>query len=76
MLREINYPGDVGFDSLELNPTDSNMFTIIQSKELHHKCVSILGSANIIVQELVNHNTKLENIVFYQTVYAGVNLYA
>jgi len=53
-LREDYYPGDVGFDPLNLKPTDPAEFEIIHTKELQNGRVAMLGIAGMVAQELVN----------------------
>ena len=74
-LREMYYPGDLGFDPLGLKPTDAAGFAKMQTKELQNGRLAMLGVAGMCAQELVNHKTILETIDFYQKVYSGINPY-
>jgi len=74
-VREGYYPGDVGFDPLGLKPTDAKDFVNMQTKELQNGRLAMIGAAGMCSQELVNHRTIVETIVFYQKVSAGVNPY-
>ena len=53
-LKDEYYPGDVGFDPLNLKPTDGAEFAEMQTKELQNGRLAMLGTAGIIAQELVN----------------------
>ena len=52
-LKDTYYPGDVGFDPLNLKPTDADEFATIQTKELQNGRLAMLGAAGMIAQELV-----------------------
>jgi len=75
-LRDTYYPGDVGFDPLNLKPTDKIDFQRMQTKELQNGRLAMIGVAGMCAQELVNHRTILETIDFYSKVYNGENPYA
>jgi len=53
-LRENYYPGDVGFDPLGLKPTDPAAFATMQTKELQHGRLAMIGAAGMCAQEFVN----------------------
>lgn len=53
-LKDDYYPGDVGFDPLNLKPADGAEFAEMQTKELQNGRLAMLGTAGIIAQELVN----------------------
>jgi len=75
-LRENYYPGDIGFDPLNLKPEDPKAFASMQTRELQNGRLAMLGVAGMCAQELVNHRTIFETIDFYQKVYGGENPYA
>ncbi len=52
-LKDTYYPGDVGFDPLNLKPTDADEFATMQTKELQNGRLAMLGAAGMIAQELV-----------------------
>lgn len=64
-LRSSYYPGDLGFDPLNLKPTDADEFATMQSKELSHGRLAMIGVAGMCAQELVNHKTIFETYQFY-----------
>lgn len=64
-LREDYYPGDIGFDPLGLKPKDPADFDIMQTKELQHGRLAMLGAAGIVAQELVDGKGIVEH---FQTV--------
>ena len=53
-LKDDYYPGDIGFDPLNLKPTDADEFAAMQTKELQNGRLAMLGAAGMIAQELVN----------------------
>jgi len=53
-LREDYYPGDVGFDPLNLKPSDPAEFAELHTKELQNGRLAMIGIAGMVVQELVN----------------------
>ena len=64
-LREDYYPGDIGFDPLGLKPEDPEEFDVMQTKELQHGRLAMLGAAGIVLQELVDGKGIFEH---FQTV--------
>ncbi len=52
-LNDRYYPGDVGFDPLNLKPSDPEEFATMQTKELQNGRLAMLGAMGMIVQELV-----------------------
>ena len=52
-LKDNYYPGDVGFDPLNLKPTNADEFATMQTKELQNGRLAMLGAAGMIAQELV-----------------------
>lgn len=74
-LRENYYPGDVGFDPLNLKPSDPVAFNNMATKELQNGRLAMIAVAGMCSQELVNHRTIMETIDFYSKVYNGANPY-
>ena len=74
-LRENYYPGDVGFDPLGLKPTNGKDFANMQTKELQNGRLAMIGWSGMCAQELINHRTIVETIVFYQKVFSGADPY-
>jgi len=74
-LRDNYYPGDVGFDPLNLKPTDPSAFRNMQTRELQNGRLAMIAVAGMCSQELVNHRTILGTIDFYGKVYNGINPY-
>jgi len=54
--------GDLGFDPLGLAPKSAEEFAVIQAKELSNGRLAMLGTAGMLVQELVNGKGILENL--------------
>jgi len=54
ILKDDYYPGDIGFDPLNLKPDNFDEFAIMSTKELQHGRLAMLGIAGIVAQELVN----------------------
>ena len=52
-LKEDYVNGDLGFDPLNLKPTDSDAFDTIRTKELQNGRLAMLGVAGMVAQELV-----------------------
>jgi len=61
-LKDNYYPGDVGFDPLNLKPTDADEFATMQTKELQNGRLAMLGAAGMIAQELVNGKEIFVNL--------------
>jgi hypothetical protein len=53
-LKEDYFPGDVGFDPLNLKPESEEDFMVMSSKELQNGRLAMLGIAGMVAQELVN----------------------
>jgi len=53
-LNDSYYPGDVGFDPLNLKPSDPEEFATMQTKELQNGRLAMLGAMGMIAQELVD----------------------
>jgi len=51
-IRAEHSPGDLGFDPLELRPTDAAAMEQMQTKELNHGRLAMIGIAGMVVQEL------------------------
>ena len=62
LLNEDYYPGDVGFDPLDLKPTDPEAFAEMQTKELQNGRLAMLAAAGFLAHELVNHKPILETL--------------
>jgi len=74
-LRDSYYPGDIGFDPLNLKPTNKEKFADMQTRELQNGRLAMIAWAGMCSQELVNHKGILETIIYYQKVYSGINPY-
>ena len=61
-LRDDYIPGDVGFDPLNLKPTDPAEFEIMQTKEIQNGRLAMIGAAGMIAQELVNGKEIFVNL--------------
>jgi hypothetical protein len=55
--------GDLGFDPLGLQPSDSAKFDEIRTNELQNGRLAMLGVAGIVAQELVNNKGVIENLL-------------
>mmetsp|Transcript_36116 Transcript_36116/g.53845 ORF Transcript_36116/g.53845 Transcript_36116/m.53845 type:complete len:290 (-) Transcript_36116:85-954(-) len=75
-LRDTYYPGDLGFDPLGLKPKDNYEFQRMQTKELSHGRLAMLGWAGMCSQELVNHRTIGDTLDFYSTLFSGGDPYS
>ena len=53
MLNDDYYPGGIGFDPLGLKPSDGAEFAEMQTKELQHGRLAMLGAMGMIAQEQV-----------------------
>jgi len=51
-IRSDHVPGDLGFDPLNLKPTDAEEFKTMQTKELNNGRLAMLAAAGMIAQEL------------------------
>jgi len=56
-LREGYMPGDLGFDPLNLKPSDPTELRLMQEKELSHCRLAMIAAAGFLAQEAVTHNT-------------------
>jgi hypothetical protein len=56
-LREGYYPGDLGFDPLNLKPEDPVEFRLMQEKELSHCRLAMIAAAGFLAQEAVSGQT-------------------
>jgi hypothetical protein len=63
-LRENYYPGDIGFDPLNLKSPNGDEFANMQSKELSNGRLAMLAVAGFCVQEIVNGQPVLADIPF------------
>merc|ERR1712216_73454 len=50
-IRSDHVPGDLGFDPLNLKPTDAEEFKTMQTKELNNGRLAMLAAAGMIAQE-------------------------
>lgn len=74
-IRDSYYPGDLGFDPLGFKPTENYEFQKMQTVELSHGRLAMLGWAGMCSQELVNHRTIGETLNFYYVLFSGGNPY-
>merc|ERR1719326_741130 len=56
-LREGYYPGDLGFDPLNLAPSDPAEFRLMQEKELSHGRLAMIAASGFLAQETVSGQT-------------------
>merc|ERR1719487_3251079 len=56
------YPGDIGFDPLDLKPSDPAEFLEMQTKELQNGRLAMLAFMGFLAQELVNEKTILDTL--------------
>merc|ERR1712151_72867 len=56
-LREGYYPGDLGFDPLNLKPSDPAELRLMQEKELSHCRLAMIAAAGFLAQEAVTGQT-------------------
>ena len=56
-LRPAYYPGDLGFDPLNLKPDDAEELRIMQEKELSHGRLGMIAAAGFLAQEAVSGDT-------------------
>ena len=61
-LKEDYYPGDVGFDPLNLKPTGAEEFAEMATKELQHGRLAMLAVAGFFAQELTDGKLILADI--------------
>lgn len=54
LLRADYTPGDIGFDPLNLKPTDPEKYTAMANKELQNGRLAMLAAAGFMAQELVD----------------------
>jgi hypothetical protein len=62
LLRADYTPGDIGFDPLNLKPTDPEELKILQTKELQNGRLGMLAAAGFLAQELVDGKGILEHL--------------
>jgi hypothetical protein len=65
MFQDLNddyYPGDVGFDPLNLKPEDPEEFAELHTKELQNGRLAMIGASGMILQELVNGKEIFVNL--------------
>ena len=56
-LKPDYYPGDLGFDPLNLKPEDPDEFRTMQEKELSHGRLAMIAAAGFLAQEAVSGDT-------------------
>jgi len=61
LLKEDYMPGDLKFDPLGLKPEDEEEFMIMQTKELQHGRLAMLGAAGFLAQEAVDGKGIIEH---------------
>jgi len=61
-LNDDYFPGDVGFDPLNLKPDDAEEFLQMSNKELQNGRLAMLGIAGMVAQELVNGEEIFVNL--------------
>merc|ERR1719164_275197 len=54
LLSDDYYPGDIGFDPLNLKPADATEFAEMATKELQHGRLAMLAISGFVAQELVD----------------------
>ena len=54
LLSQEYYPGDIGFDPLNLKPDTAEDFAEMATKELQHCRLAMLAIAGFVAQELVD----------------------
>merc|ERR1719198_2904514 len=59
-IRSDHYPGDFGFDPMNLKPTDPEELKVMQTKELNNGRLAMIGAAGMIAQELASGNKLFE----------------
>uniref|UniRef100_A0A6U6J522 Uncharacterized protein n=1 Tax=Odontella aurita TaxID=265563 RepID=A0A6U6J522_9STRA len=65
MFQDLNddyYPGDVGFDPLNLKPSDPEEFAELQTKELQNGRLAMIGASGMVLQEIVNGKEIFVNL--------------
>merc|ERR1711966_235839 len=61
LLRDGYVPGDIGFDPLNLKPTDPEELELLQTKELQNGRLAMLAAAGFMAQELVDGKGIIEH---------------
>ena len=59
-LKEDYINGDLGFDPLNLTPTDAAGFDAMRTKEINNGRLAMIGVAGIVAQELVTNEAVLK----------------
>ena len=54
LLRDVYYPGDIGFDPLGLKPDDPEELNLMIRKELQNSCLAMLAAAGFLAQEFTD----------------------
>ena len=61
-LNDDYVPGDIGFDPLNIKPTDPDEFFTMQTKEIQNGRLAMIGVAGMVAQELVNGKEIFVNL--------------
>jgi len=62
LMKDDYYPGDVGFDPLNLKPEDPEEFDIMVTKELQHGRLAMLAASGFLAQELTDGKGIIEHL--------------
>jgi len=62
ILRDNYYPGDIGFDPLNLKPKDPTKLFELQTKELQNGRLAMLAAAGFMAQELSDKKGIFEHL--------------
>ena len=62
LLRDDYVPGDIGFDPLNLKPSDPEEYKILATKELQNGRLAMLAAAGFIAQEMADGKGILEHL--------------
>merc|ERR1712003_295665 len=74
ILNDDYYPGDIGFDPLNLKPDNYDEFAEMSTKELQHGRLAMLGIAGIVAQELVNGKEIFVNLGLFPDTFNPTSL--
>jgi hypothetical protein len=64
-LKDDYVPGDLGFDPLNLKPSDPAELKELQTKEINNGRLAMIAIAGFVVQELVNQTEIFEHLFLY-----------
>ena len=65
LLREGYYPGDIGFDPLQIKPEDPEELDLMITRELQNGRLAMLAAAGFLAQEAVDGKGILEHLHLY-----------